>query len=66
MPVRYLCCQCDADVTDAVKQECEEDPSVVPMLTFKGMNVVHAARLVTVTCPNNHTCNYPCGGSHHE
>ena len=39
MAVRYICCQCDADVTDAVKQECREDPSVVPMLTLKGMNV---------------------------
>ena len=63
MSIRYVCCQCDADVTDAVKQECKEEPILVPMLIVKGMNIVHAARLVTVTCPNNHTCNYPCSGS---
>jgi len=42
MSIRYVCCQCDADVTDQVKQTCEEDPVHVPMLTLKGMNIVHA------------------------
>ncbi len=57
MSIRCICCQCDADVTDAVKEECEKEPSVGPMFTEKGMSIVHAARLVTVACPNNHTCD---------
>ncbi len=34
--------ECDADVTDQVKQTCEEDPVHVPMLTLKDMNIVYA------------------------
>ncbi len=61
MPIKYVCCQCDTDVTDLVEAACKEAPIPFPMLTLKGMSVVHAAKIVTVTCPNNHTCNYPCG-----
>jgi len=63
MSIRYVCCQCDVDVTDLVKAACTEEPIHTPMLTIKGMGVVHAAKVVTVTCPNDHTCNYPCGKS---
>jgi hypothetical protein len=35
MSIRYICCQCDAEVTDAVKQECEEESSVVTMVTIR-------------------------------
>lgn len=62
MPVQYVCCQCDVDMTDAVKQDCAAKPVLVPTLILKGMNVVHAARWVTATCPNGHTCSYPCSG----
>lgn len=62
MTIRYVCCQCDSDMTDVVKQSCQAPGTVTPMLTLKGMQVVHAASWVIATCPNNHTCTYPCGG----
>jgi hypothetical protein len=65
MSIRYVCCQCDADMTDAVKTACALEPSVLPALTFKGMALVHASRFITLTCPNNHTCSYPCTGAKH-
>jgi hypothetical protein len=57
---KYVCCQCDVDVTSAVTNACQEKPVIVATLTFKGMQVIHADRWVTVTCPNNHICTYPC------
>lgn len=66
MAVKYVCCQCDADMTSAVKQACEAAPVSAPTLTIKGLQVVHATNFVTATCPNNHTCSYPCGGAHYE
>jgi hypothetical protein len=70
MAVKYVCCQCDIDMTEAVNQECGEGPvarpTVAATLIFKGMNVVHAARWVTATCPNGHTCSYPCSGVGHD
>jgi hypothetical protein len=66
MPVKYICCQCDVDMTDAVKQACMAEPVLTPTLIFKGTQVVHASRWVTATCPNNHTCSYPCGGTKHD
>ena len=62
MAVRYVCCQCDSDMTDAVKESCQAPPNVRPMITLKGAQVVHAESWVTLTCPNNHTCSYPCNG----
>lgn len=66
MAIRYVCCQCDTDMTESVKGACNAGPSVLPTLTFKGMALVHAESFVTLTCPNNHTCSYPCTGSQHE
>ena len=66
MAIRYVCCQCDVDMTDSVKAACDAGPVLRPtLLTFKGMDLVHAERSVTLTCPNNHTCSYPCTGDHH-
>jgi hypothetical protein len=62
MPIRYVCCQCDTDMTTAVKLACNAAPVPVPTLTLKGMQVVHASGWVMATCPNNHTCSYPCSG----
>jgi len=66
MAIRYVCCQCDTDMTDSVKAACNASPNVLPTLTFKGMELVHAARSVTLTCPNNHTCSYPCTEHTHD
>jgi hypothetical protein len=66
MAVKYVCCQCEIDMTDAVKKDCRAGSVLAPTLIFKGTNVVHMARLVTATCPNGHTCNYPCIGAAHE
>jgi hypothetical protein len=67
MAVRYVCCQCDADMTDAVQNSCSAGPILVPTLTLKGASVIHSEQWVTLTCPNKHTCSYPCSGmAHHE
>jgi hypothetical protein len=66
MAVKYVCCQCDADMTNAVKQACEAAPVSAATLTIKGMQVIHSTHMVTATCPNNHTCNYPCSGAYHD
>jgi|HubBroStandDraft_6_1064221.scaffolds.fasta_scaffold67920_4 hypothetical protein len=66
MAVKYVCCQCDIDMTNAVKKECSAPSVHAPTLVFKGMDFVHAARSVTATCPNGHTCDYPCIGAAHE
>jgi hypothetical protein len=66
MAIRYICCHCDADMTDSVKTACDAGPDLRTMLTFKGMELVHFARSVTLTCPNNHACSYPCAGPLHE
>jgi hypothetical protein len=64
--VRYVCCQCDADMTEAVQQVCSVPSQPWPLLTFKGTALVHTARKVVVTCPNNHSCEFPCFGSDND
>lgn len=66
MAVKYLCCDCDFDMTDAVKQACSQGPDVrAAVVQFKGMKLAHAAATVFLTCPNGHTCEFPCVGSGH-
>lgn len=66
MSVRYVCCQCDVDMTDAVQRACNAVPVLTPTLTLKGMQIIHSTHSVVATCSNNHTCNYPCSGTCHE
>ena len=60
MAIKYVCCQCDLDMSFAVTSACQASPVTTATLTLKGTMVVHAHHWVTATCPNNHTCSYPC------
>jgi hypothetical protein len=64
MAVRYICCDCNYDMTNEVKAACAEPSVETPALVhFKGMQV-HASRTVILTCPKGHQCTFPCvGGS---
>ena len=63
MAVKYLCCDCDFDMTEAVKDACNQGPDVRASLQFRGMKLMHAASTVILTCPNGHSCQFPCVGS---
>jgi hypothetical protein len=52
MAVKYVCCQCGADMTNAAKQDCEAAPVSAPTLTIMGMHVIHRTQLVTATRSN--------------
>jgi hypothetical protein len=65
MHVKYLCCVCNFDMTQAVLHACAQGPDLRP-LTFTGMTLTHAASTVQLTCPNGHTCQFPCAGASHE
>lgn len=64
MAVKYVCCQCDTDMTTAVQSQCNSSPVLRPMLILKGAEFQHSmASVVTLTCPNGHTCSYPCSAA---
>jgi hypothetical protein len=61
MNVKYYCCVCDEEMTAQVHSECSALPdNRVLMVQIKGMQLVHSSHNVQLTCPNGHTCNYPC------
>ena len=61
MAVKYVCGQCDTDMTTAVESACNSNPVLRPMLIQRGSEIQHSmASVVTLTCPNGHTCSYPC------
>ena len=61
---QYECGQCEADVTTAVKRACKKKPDIVPTMAPTGTERLSAERVVTVTCPNGHTCHFPCPAPH--
>ena len=70
MATKYICCQCDEDVTAQVVSACRQGSDTraafqAPTMVFKGMNLVHATGSVFVTCSNKHHCEFPCSGVSH-
>src|ERR1035437_77924 len=59
MQTKHQCCECDFDMTQAVRTACALKP-VERVFLFKGMNLTHASSTVELTCPNGHTYQYPC------
>lgn len=62
MTTKFFCCVCDFDMSAAIKLSCNQGTDQRAMLQFKGMTLIHAAKTVELTCPNGHTCSYPCLG----
>jgi len=52
--IRFICCQCDYDMTDAVYRECQIERTH-PTLRRN-------ASTVMLQCPNGHWCEYLCPG----
>jgi hypothetical protein len=65
MHTKYLCCECNFDMTKAVQDACAQGPDLRTLL-FRGMSLAHAASTVELTCPNGHTCRFPCAGGSDE
>jgi hypothetical protein len=62
MAFTYHCCVCDFEMTAPVEDACGQGPDVRALVAIKGMEIVRAAHTVILTCPNGHTCKYPCMG----
>lgn len=62
MAFTYHCCVCDFEMTGPVEDACGQGPDVRALVAIKGMQIVRAAHTVILTCPNGHTCKYPCMG----
>lgn len=63
--VRYLCCDCQEDVTQQVVSMCMVAIDPMPAIVFRGLKL-RASHTVIVTCKNQHTCSYPCIGEDNQ
>lgn len=61
MAVKYLCCDCDFDMTQAVVDACNQGPDIRAALVPKDVAPAHPT--VILTCPDGHTCRFSCPGA---
>ena len=56
--IKIECCECDADMTEAVLDACRETKRVGHF--FQVGQVEETATTVELACPNGHECAYFC------
>lgn len=57
---KYRCCVCDAEMTAQVESACSAPPVIRTLVHLEEVNLATGPHTVQLTCPNGHTCNYPC------